>query len=202
MTHGRISFTDNPWPAGHPLEKIGLSIGADDEGDLRLHLHVESAPYDAEGPGIPAPAAVEAAPGEAHGATESRLAHPSVERWNDPETWKQYRSAILSSSKWGNAGIKLPWPAEKFTEDLLGTQEFTADPIKSVDVEGTAEDLAVGAYVLGQDLVADHHVTLTRTAPNTYDLRWTGAVAPTFIGEESFDSGRRFEVVATEVRLS
>ncbi|OYO14249.1 hypothetical protein CGZ94_06355 [Enemella evansiae] len=184
MTHGRITFADSPWPGGHALDRIELTVRGDDEGALRLHLHAETQDYDAENPGVQ--------PVAGDGATP----------WQQPEVWQRYTSAILSSTKWGNAGVKLPVAADKFRETMLDQLELTADPTSKVSLDEAAEELAFGCYVLGQDLSGDHRIRFTRVGSYTYDLTWTGQIAATFIGEQDFSAGHRFELVAEGVRLS
>lgn len=184
MTHGRITFADSPWPAGHALDGIELTVRGDDEGALRLHLQAETQAYDAETPGVQ-PVAGDAAP-----------------PWQRPEIWLRYTSAILSSTKWDNAGIKLPVAADRFRETMLDQLELTADPSSKISLDRAAEELAFGCYVLGQDLCGDHRIKLARVGSYTYDLTWTGKIAATFIGEEDFSGDHRFELVAEGVRLS
>ncbi|NNG19052.1 hypothetical protein HJ590_05575 [Naumannella sp. ID2617S] len=181
MTTGRLTFSDSPWPDGHPLDLIELTVRGGSDGELRLHLHAETVPYDAEPPREDA-------------ATDSE--------WQRPGAWVNYGSAIISSIKWDNAGIELPIAAETFTESMLDGLELSADPVKRIKLDGVAEELAFGCFVLGQGLCGDHTIKLSRVAPNTFDLRWTGALAATFIGEEDFSAGHRFELVADGVRLS
>lgn len=184
MTHGRITFADNPWPAGHALERIELTVRGDEEGALRLHLQAETQDYDAESPGALPSDAAEAGP------------------WQQPEVWRRYTSAIISSVKWGNAGLKLPVAPDKFRETMLDGLELSADPVSKISLDQPAEELAFGCYVLGQDLCGDHRLRLTRVGSYTYDLHWTGRVAATFVGEEDFSASHGFELVAEGVRLS
>lgn len=179
MTSGRIRFPGNPWPAGHNLRIIEMTVRGDEEGNLRLHFNLESDEYDAEGPG--------AAPRADTGP------------WGQAAEWIKHKNMIMSSLRWDNAGFRLPSPRHSFDESKLDGMTLEADAAKSVKLDAAAESLAVGIYLLGQDLCAGHRVKLTRTALNEFDLHWTGSVALTWLGDKDFD--HEFEIDATGVRL-
>lgn len=180
MSTGRIVFADSPWPEGHPIERFRLTLRGDEQGNLRLHVHVMSAPYESAGSPVGAPA--------------------GSSPWNRPETWLDAQYAILSSLHWGNRGFKLPSKTSTFEEHKLDGMVLTADPVKQVSLDNPLEDLAVGAWVLGNGVVGDHRISLTRVRPYVFDVNWTGSLRNSFLGEENF--GHRFEVNAESVRLS
>lgn len=181
MTTGRITFPGNPWPLGHALTEFTMTLrGGEDE--VRLHLDAASEPFDAKGPGRPAPDA-------------------PADAWESPATWVAHDGAMISSTRWaGNAGVEVKVHNRlQFDErDLSGT--WTADPVSDFDPNEPVESRAFGAYVLGSAAVADHEITIERTGPNRFDLRWTGKLARTWIGQTSFD--HEFVVEVRDARLS
>lgn len=180
MSTGRIVFADSPWPEGHSLERFRLTLRGDEQGNLRLHTHIVSAPYESAGSPVGA------------------LADASA--WNRPEIWLEAQCAVLSSLQWGNRGFKLPSKTSTFEEHKLDGMVLTADPVKQVSLDNPLEDLAIGAWVLGNGMVGGHRISLTRVRPYVFDVHWTGSLRNSFLGEETFD--HRFEVNAESVRLS
>ncbi|GAB3623206.1 hypothetical protein GCM10027418_12880 [Mariniluteicoccus endophyticus] len=181
MTSGRITFTGNPWPLGHAISDLTMTLRGDEDGSgVRLHLHVESAAYDAEGPGRPATG------GSRHG-------------WDDPADWIGSGSSIISSTAWDNRGVQVD------VDDRLGFDEIDLTGTYRVD-EGDydpsvpLEERAFGAFVIGTSVVGDHTIELTRTGANLFDLRWTGRLATTWTGETEL--AHDFSVDARGVRLS
>lgn len=181
MTTGRITFAGNPWPLGHAVTGLQMTLRGGDADSVRLHLHVESAPFDANGPGRPSTGGVAGA-------------------WDDPATWVAHQPAVISSLEWGNAGIPVHVDNTMSFDEIDLTGTYTADDDRSVDLSATMEDRAFGANVLGTAAVGGHEITLTRTGPNLFDLQWRGRLARTWQGETDLD--HEFTVDAHEVRLS
>lgn len=180
MTNGQIVFDHNPWPQGHPLERFRLTLRSDDDANIRLHVHAVTVPYSDCGEPKPAQA----------GATP----------WTQPEKWLDHGRAILSSTQWNNAGFMLPTPHTQFAEEKLDGLTLTADPTKKISLDNPLEDLAVGAWVLGNGIVGDHRLELTRVQPYVFDVTWRGRLRNSFLGEERFDQS--FTLTAEAVRLS
>ncbi|GAB3704739.1 hypothetical protein [Mariniluteicoccus flavus] len=181
MTTGRITFADNPWPLGHAIESLTMTLRGGDDDEVRLHLDVRSEPFDANGPGRP-------------------VTHAAPGAWDDPATWVAQPGAIISSTKWHNAGVPVKVDDELAFDEVDLTGTWRADPASSFDANGVMEERAFGAFILGAAAVADHEITLDRTGPNLFDLRWTGRLARTWSGDTQL--AQRFTVEAHDVRLS
>lgn len=180
MNSGHIVFDASPWPEGHALEQFRLTVQGDEKGNVRLHVHAISEPYDRSGDPQGAPA----------GASP----------WQRPETWLDAGRCVLSSLHWDNRGFALPTPNKSFTDDKLDGIVLTADPVKSISLKNPVEDLAVGAWVLNNGLAGDHRLKLTRIRPYVFDVEWSGLIRNSFLGEPDFGHG--FTLTASAVRLS
>lgn len=177
MTKGRITFLDNPWPLGHRLETISMTLAGSETG-VRLHLDLETVAFDAEGPGR-----------QATGA----------DGWGDPDQWTVHPNAVISSTRWNSRGLPVAGPDEMTVDwtQLAGTWRSDDDALA---LDSAVEERSFGAEVLGTAAVGGVELTLTATGTNEFDLTMTGALARTWIGETNF--AHRFEVTASGVRLT
>lgn len=180
MTTGRITFAGNPWPLGHAIDHFTMTLRGDEADQVRLHLDLESAPFDANGPG-------------------RTPEHGGPDAWDDPATWVAHGTALVSSLKWGNAGVPVTVDNRLSFDEVDVSGTYTADA-GDFDPEEVMEERAFGAFVLGAAAVADHEITIERTGANLFDLRWTGKLARTWLGETSLDHD--FLVEVREARLS
>lgn len=48
---GRVWFEGSPWPEGHAVTRFNWEWFEDDRGHRRIEIELETAPFDAEGPG-------------------------------------------------------------------------------------------------------------------------------------------------------
>jgi hypothetical protein len=158
---GRIFFDDNPWPAGHAIKAAHWSLELSPPG-MRLHLHLESEDYGAdgypEGPEDPSD-------------------------WDSPGVWGNFHACTMSSTKWSGQGLPFPVPSGLLSLGSLAGTAVSAEEPLSMD----SDDRAVRVYLLGHDSVGHHEVSFgAHRGDGAYELRWNGRLALTYIGDNEF----------------
>ncbi len=166
---GRIRFPGNPWPDGHPVAAFTLGAALDARHGVGLLLHLESAPYDAEGPGV-----------EIDGDAD----------WTSPDVWANYGEATLSNTHWGYLNeqlVRLPTPFDP--GDLPG-RTFALDPVEALARDWSPGDQPFQIYLLGHDAVAEHQIAFAAgSAPGLFDITWSGRITLLYAGQEDFKHG-------------
>lgn len=174
---GRIRFPGNPWPDGHPVAAFTLSAALDPRHGVGLLLHLESADYDAEGPGR-------------HDEGEAS--------WTSPGAWENYGSATLSNTHWGYLNdqlVRLDAPGRPFTLEDLAGRIFALDPVETLAPDWSPGDQPFQIYLLGHDAVAEHRIAITAgSGPGLFDIAWSGRIALFYVGDEDFRHGFEAEI--------
>lgn len=181
---GRIRFPGNPWPDGHAITAFTLSAALDPRHGVGLLLHLESAPYDAEGPG----------------ADDGGDAD-----WTSPDVWENYGAVTLSNTHWGYLNhqlIRLDQPPfRRFDPKDLVDRTFDLDPVKALAPGWSPGDQPFQIYLLGHDAVAEHRIVFAAgSAPGLFDITWSGRIALLYGGRENFEHG--FEARLQDVLFS
>ncbi|MFC7624209.1 hypothetical protein [Microlunatus sp. GCM10028923] len=159
---GRIFFHGNPWPAGHVITEFAWTAELRPESGLWFHLHLRTADYDAESPGL---------------STDE-------DDWRSAETWTNYRNCTLSSTYWSEypgflvSGFDQPTPLAE-----LPGRTWIVDP--DPGRVGSFEP-AIGLYLTGHDSVIDHRITFSATDGARLRLEWTGRIALSYAGDDEF----------------
>lgn len=178
---GRIRFPGNPWPDGHPVAAFTLSAALDPRHGVGLLLHLESADYDAEGPG-----------------QESE----DEADWTAADVWTNYCSAILSNTYWGYLNAHLVRldqpPFRRFDPSALTGQIFAFDPVDALPMDWSPADQPFQIYLMGHDAVAEHRIAFSRgSAPGLFNIAWSGRIALAYVGDNVFR--HRFEAQISDV---
>lgn len=180
---GRIRFPGNPWPDGHPIAVFTLAAALDARHGVGLLLHLESASYDAESPGLE----------DGDGAD-----------WTSPGAWANYDAVILSNTHWGYLNdqlVRLDAPPRRFDPRDLAGQTFELDPVDALPPDWSPGDQPFQIYLLGHDAVAEHHIAFAAgSAPGLFDIAWSGRIALVYVGDEAFKHG--FEAQLRDVAFS
>lgn len=172
---GRIRFPGNPWPDGHPVAVFTLSAALDARCGVGLLLHLETADYDAEGPG--------------------QDDGPDAD-WTSPAVWDNFQACTLSNTAWGYLNEQLVRldqpPFRRFDPKDLAGKTVELDPVAALPPGWSPGDQPFQIYLLGHDAVAEHHIAFSAgSAPSLFDVRWSGRIALFYVGEEEFR--HRFE---------
>ena len=158
MSLGRIFFPGNPWPEGHPIRSFKWTVERR-RAEVWCHVRLRSDYYNAE--------------------RDVADEDPATPDWASSLAWCNYNRCDLSSA---NAGFLLCAVDRYTVEGMDGlTLQLAPLPVATLD------DLSFQIYLLGHDAVADHSLHFTRV-PDTmrFNIRWTGKVARTYVGEEDF----------------
>jgi hypothetical protein len=172
---GRIWFPGNPWPDGHRVEEFDWTGRLDALGRLWFDLTLRTADYD-----------------EASVADDGGEEPEDLTDWEAPIVWNNYHRCTLSSIFWEDAtGLLAATPERPFR--LAGTepQRLTADPLPIEDLDA---EPAFHVYLLGHDSVADHTITFTADGEGAHRVDWTGRIALTYAGDDTFRHAFRAEI--------
>lgn len=170
---GTIWFPGNPWPAGHRVEEFDWTGRLDDSGRLWFDLTLHTAAY-----------------GEA-GATDDEES-AGLPDWEAPIVWHNYHRCTLSSIFWENAtGLLAATPERPFRLADPAPQQLRADPLPVEDLDA---EPAFHVYLLGHDSVADHTITFTADGEGAHHVGWTGRIALTYAGDDTFRHAFRAEI--------
>jgi hypothetical protein len=170
----RIVFPGNPWPAGHVIEEFEFDFELLD-GDLYLHLHLQTAAYYAEDPSY---------------FNEDAEEEEADSSWTAKIVWGNYHRCTISSAKWAMSGLKIGTVAKPFTFASLAGTSFSSEP-EPVDFD---EDPNFGLYLLGHDRAAAHRISISGYVQRgVFDIDWSGKICLEYVGEEDFD----YEFAAT-----
>ncbi|RZJ49026.1 MAG: hypothetical protein EOO44_19045 [Flavobacterium sp.] len=167
----RIYFLGNPYPNGHALKEFEWSGRIEEDESMWFDFHLKTDNYYAED--------------ETEDEDEDE---DSKSNWDSKIAWSNYHKCILSSTYWGDYGIKINKTAGKavfndFIKDDLLADTFSEDD----DEEGfDCDELAFGIYLLGHDTCANHRIKVTPTTQNKFDIDWSGKIALTYSGGDEF----------------
>jgi hypothetical protein len=178
----RITFAKNPWPKGHGIEKATWT-GELLPDELRFHLHVESADYDAE---------------------DDRGDDDELDdAWKARIVWTNYHSCILSSTNWGHHGFVAGTPDKPCDLERLEGKTFRVDDVEGDKLDEDIDlgsDPAFGIYLLGHDAVAAHRIEFVkRRGPRTYDLEWRARIALAYTG--NYELEHKLVAIIPKLRL-
>jgi hypothetical protein len=173
---GRIWFPGNPWPDGHRVETFDWTGRLDGLGRLWFDLTLRTADYD-----------------EAGLTDDDDDEEPDDgPAWEAPIVWTNYGRCTISSTFWEDAtGLLAATPEGPFRLAGPQPQRRTADPLPIEDLDA---DPAFHVYLLGHDSVAAHTVTFAADGTGHHRVDWTGRVALTYVGNETFRHEFRAEI--------
>jgi hypothetical protein len=170
---GTIWFPGNPWPDGHRVEQFDWTGRLDDLGRLWFDLTLRTADYDEAG------AADDEEPED-------------LPDWEAPIVWNNYHRCTMSSAFWEDAtGLLAATPERPFRLADPEPQRLTADPLPIEDLDA---EPAFHVYLLGHDSVADHTITFTADGDGAHRVDWTGRIALTYAGDDTFRHAFRAEI--------
>lgn len=165
--HGRIIFAGNPWPAGHPIDKVRLAASLTQAHGVGLLLHLETADYDSEGPG------------EERGEDD----------WASPIVWGNFHACTLSNLEWGYLPADLPRldAGRPFAVESLAGRRLDLDPVTALKDDWSPQDRAFQTYLLGHDAVAEHSLVFAAgSGPDLFNIGWSGRIALAYVGDYEF----------------
>ena len=156
MLEPRIYFPGSPWPQGHAIEAAFWAVRLLPAGRVAIDVHIESADYsDAGSPSTP---------GDSHEDFAWR-------NWQEPESWRNYGSATISSLEWGDAlGLRVEGRCNDRL-DLIGRLHSVESPPDEEQLE-----LALQGYVLSHNVISFPRLLLTTSFDGAVDLTLTGRV--------------------------
>lgn len=169
--NNKIYFTNSPYINGHKVVDFVWNARLDEHYNLTMDLHLESDQYDEED--------------EYEDIIEE--IDDISEETTEKSHWINYDHCVLSSTFWGNQGIKINTEIDQIDLASLNNKTFDLD-LLPVDINRPEEEFAFGISMLGKDIVANHEITFLDTDEyGVFDIKWKGKVANITYGEESFD---------------
>lgn len=189
---GRIWFENNPWTNGHAIKSAELFIELSEGGEhawppdkgVFLGLKIKSDTYYAE-------MSIEEQERTYEAKSTSNENVKNTDGWNSFPLWHNFGSCTIESS---NAQIGNVSQKYDLTTLMLGRLEFEKDRKVVPDQENALN--AFTCYILGHDSVSDHEITFSDTidSPGHFDIKWTGAVALSYVGNYNFEHRFRAEL--------
>lgn len=164
--NGRICFIGNPYPKGHLLKEFVWSGRIEEDESLWFDFHLKSDRYYAE--------------------DDENEQEEQIYDWKSKVVWGNYQNCIISSTFWGNDGIKINKLSQKAMFNDFIKEPLIVDPFPLND-DFEYDELAFGIYLLGHDSCANHKITITPNIENNYNIEWTGKIALTYSGDYEFD---------------
>lgn len=169
--NNKIYFSNSPYLNGHKVVDFVWNARLDENFKLIMDLHLESDQYDQED--------------EYEDVIEE--IDDNSDETTEKSHWINYDHCVMSSTFWGNQGIKLNTDIDKIDLSNLNNETFELD-LLPVDLNKPEEEFAFGISMLGKDIVADHEITFLDTDEyGVFDIKWKGKVANITYGEETFD---------------
>lgn len=162
----KIYFLGNPYPNGHTLKEFLWSGRIDEDESIWFDFHLKTDKYYAED--------------ETEDDNEE-----SQNSWDSKVVWGNYHQCIISSTYWGDEGIKINKPLLKAVFNDFIKDDLLADTFP-LDDDFDYDEIAFGIYLLGHDTCANHRIKITTTIQNKYDIEWSGKIALTYSGDEEF----------------
>ncbi|AWK05025.1 hypothetical protein HYN56_12620 [Flavobacterium crocinum] len=168
-TPNRIYFLGNPYPNGHALEEFEWSGRIEEDESIWFDFHLKTENYYAE--------------------DDTNLNDEEDEDaesdWDAKGVWENFHRCTMSSTFWGDNGIKINTKSEKVSFNDLIKEALLADTFP-LDDDYDYDDVAFGIYLLGHDSCANHRIQITPTTPNRFDIDWSGKIALTYVGNYEF----------------
>ena len=169
--NNKIYFSNSPYINGHKVVDFVWNARLDENYNIIMDLHLESDQYDEEDEYADI---IEEIDNQSEEVTEKSL-------------WINYDHCIISSTFWGNQGIKIDTEHTKFDLNQLNNQTFLIDTLP-VDLNKPENEFAFGVSMLGNDTAANHEITFLDTAEfGVFDIKWKGKIANTYLDEDTFD---------------
>lgn len=171
----RIYFLENPYPNGHALEEFTWSGRIEEDETIWFDFHLKTENYYAE---------------DDTDLNEEEEEEEEEEEdvdsdWDSKVVWGNFHRCTMSSTFWGDNGIKISTPSEKVVFNDLIKDVLLADAFP-LDDDYDYDDVAFGIYLLGHDSCANHRIQITPTASNQFDIDWSGKIALTYVGDDEF----------------
>jgi hypothetical protein len=184
MIDGRIHFSDNPWPEGHPIAEFEWTARVED-GRVWFDLHLRSADYSSE-------RRIEDDEDTEYGSD-----------WEAPIVWNNYHRCTLSSTQWGDGNGFEVCAVEDYSPEWLDGRLFMVDSIESdmSEIEDF-DELSFHIYLLGHDSVVNHRIEFRRVGNKAddaalFEIVWGGDIALTYTGNDALE--RRFQARIADV---
>ena len=189
---GRIWFESNPWKNGHSIKSAELFIELSEGGEhawpptegAYLGLKISSDNYYSD-------MSIE----EQERAYEKEAISSDndihIADWNSFIVWQNFGRCRVESS---NAQIGSASQRYDLTNLMQGRLEFEKGRKIVADQENDLN--AFTCYILGHDSVADHDISFSESidSPGHFDIKWTGAIALSYIGDYNFEHRFRVEL--------
>lgn len=169
----RIYFLGNPYPNGHTLEEFKWSGRIEEDESIWFDFHLKTDNYYAEDDD-----------GDDDDGDDEEEEFKSD--WNSKGVWGNFHQCIMSSTYWGDYGIKISKTSRKAVFNDLIKDALLADTFSLDADDFDYDELAFGIYLLGHDTCANHSIKITPKAQNTYDIEWSGKIALTYSGANEF----------------
>nr|WP_294788030.1 hypothetical protein [uncultured Flavobacterium sp.] len=162
----RIYFLENPYPNGHALEQFVWSGRVEEDESIWFDFHIKTERYYAE--------------------DESEDDEDEIKSdWDSKGVWGNFHQCTMSSTYWGDNGIKIHKTSEKVIFNDFIKNDLLADSLP-LDDHYDYDDVAFGIYLLGHDSCANHRIKITPTTSNLFNIDWSGKIALTYVGDDEF----------------
>jgi hypothetical protein len=171
---GQDLVSGQPVADGHRIEELDWTGRLDDLGRLWFDLTLRTAAYDEAG------------------STAQADEPDDQPDWEAPIVWNNYHRCTISSTLWEDAtGLLAATPGRPFLLADAKPTRLTADPLPMDDLDA---EPAFHVYLLGHDSVADHTIIFTGDGTGGHSIDWSGRIALTYAGDETFSYEFRAEI--------
>lgn len=164
----RIYFLGNPYPNGHTIKEFIWSGRINEDESFWFDFHLITDKYNAED------------------TDNTEDENDKKSDWESKIVWGNYQKCTISSTFWGDYGIKINKTSEKALFNDFIKEDLLADTFP-LDDDFDYDEIAFGIYLLGHDTCANHRIKITPTSHNKFDIEWTGKIALTYSGYDDFD---------------
>jgi hypothetical protein len=174
---GRIFFTGNPWPEGHPVKEFRWTAAVRD-GQVWFDLHLRSDDYEAE-------REIEDPEENEEDEEEDARNEDGEYRgdWQSAGVWTNYHRCTLSSTNWGQGDGFAVCARADYSLDKLDGLELSVDDPPPDDIE----DNVFHIYLLGHDAAAAHRIRFDRIpGSDRFNITWTGQIALAYTGDLAY----------------
>ncbi len=168
---GRITFPDNPWPAGHAVQSIDFYVHLHETEGACLGLSLKSEDYYVK-------EGLNAALSEAEQECENDT---DLSDWQAKGAWANYHACSIIDAA-PAVGVPLHSSGERISLRHLEDLRVHADPVEALDADWNFDDRAFSIYLLGHDAVCDHRFWF-RKSDHGFAIHWTGKIALAYSGD-------------------
>jgi len=182
--NGKIVFIGGPWAKGHQLETLNIQIGLLEAGIMgpahtALSIDLKSEPY--------------------RNAEQTIETHEDLPNWESSDAWSVSEACNFSTAIW-HKDLVLSYGFDLDSLSELDVFERLLDPIDQIDPDSDEffdERVFPDSVVQGHDIIAGHHIHISKTVTGRYGVVWDGKVASAYSGDHEF--AHNFRVEASDV---